>query len=364
MSKAKQASVSVAANAKAPDAVKTVLPAPIRVCSRLPIPAEITARVGQLLTMLTYKRPAWSSAETAFIARYIDSVLGMESDTYGNRIMRVPCANGAPAPVMWSCHTDTVHRTSGTQHILYGQGIASSDSGECLGADCTTGVWVMLQLIAARVPGTYVFHRAEEIGGLGSRHIASNTPELLEGIRFAVAFDRKGYDSVITEQCGLTASVMFAKAMARALNDAHPAFSFSEDPSGVFTDTANYAGTVPECTNLSVGYFSQHSPGECQDIPFACALADAIVHAFSDPAAWESMPCVRDPLEVEDYRTGSWEDYYRLGAGGKTTTLDYSVFATRDMENYVYSNTGLVADFLTECGYSLEDLKEYARDNR
>ena len=46
--------------------------------------------------------------------------------------------------------------------------IIQSDNNECLGGDDGTGVWLMTKLIEAGVPGRYIFHRAEEVGGRGS----------------------------------------------------------------------------------------------------------------------------------------------------------------------------------------------------
>ena len=60
----------------------------------------------------------------------------------------------------------------------------------------------MLEMIKASVPGLYIFHRDEEVGGKGSKYISINTPEILKGIQFAIAFDRYGTTSVITEQMG------------------------------------------------------------------------------------------------------------------------------------------------------------------
>jgi hypothetical protein len=244
--------------------------------------------LSDLLEMLTTMRPAGSRTEAQFIARWL-APLGVKPDAVGNQIVRI----GA-APVLWSCHTDTVHREPGFQRIARkGNRIAlhaKERRASCLGADCTTGVWLMREMVLARVPGLYVFHAGEEVGGIGSNHIANNTPHLLDGIRFAIAFDRKGTDSVITHQFrGRCCSTAFACSLAWQLPGAYVL-----DDTGSFTDTANYTDIVPECSNISVGYTREHSRFETQSISHALALRAALLRLDSS-----KLVCERNPLECE-----------------------------------------------------------------
>ena len=55
-------------------------------------------------------------------------------------------------------------------------------------------------MIAADVPGTYIFHREEEIGGKGSGWIADNKDNWLSNYSSCIAFDRYGNNSIITHQ--------------------------------------------------------------------------------------------------------------------------------------------------------------------
>ncbi len=147
-----------------------------------------------------------------------------------------------------------------------------------LGADDGVGVWIMLEMIAADRPGLYVFHRGEEVGCLGSQHIKEHEPHLLAGIDAAMAFDRAGYDDVITHQLsGRTCSDAFALSFASQLNPCHSDFDFKPCDGGVYTDTNEYAGIVPECSNLSVGYFGQHSHNETTNIYHAEAVLAAML---------------------------------------------------------------------------------------
>jgi hypothetical protein len=243
--------------------------------------------VPMLLDMLTYKRPAGSRSERDFIRQFI-APTGAVPDRFGNYVLRI-----GTAPVAWCSHTDTVHRSDGRQRLRVSKGIVRRRKeaapalvplpgkkgswrwtyGECLGADDTTGVWLMLEMIRAGVEGLYIFHRAEEQGCQGSNFIARNTPDLLDGIDFAIAFDRRGTDSIVTHQMGIrTCSDEFAWTLSDALG-----LNMLPDDSGVFTDTEVYADIVPECTNISVGYERQHSAEERQCLTFAAQLRDALL---------------------------------------------------------------------------------------
>lgn len=244
--------------------------------------AMIETQQRTILEMLSYCRPAGSVSEQLFIDRYI-SPLGCLPDAFGNMILRV-----GTAPVLFSCHTDTVHRMDGRQKVTYKDGWASlplSSKSNCLGADDCAGVFIMSEMIRAGVEGLYIFHREEEMGGFGSHHIASETPELLQGIRYAIAFDRKGQRDVIDHQFGqVCCSRTFGAALASAIG---MGYGLAD---GTFTDTANYKGIIPECTNISVGYEHEHRIAERLDVLFLCALVERLKRID-----WTGLPVERDP---------------------------------------------------------------------
>lgn len=200
----------------------------------------------------------------------------------------------------------------------------------CLGADDTTGVWLMLTMIKAGVEGRYVFHREEEVGGRGSSWVAKNRPEYLDGIKAAIAFDRKGYGDVITHQGSRCCSDEFAHSLAGLLGGA-----YKPDPSGVFTDTANYTDIVGECTNISVGYFGQHGPAESQHFGFAIGLAQTLAEAD-----WSQLVFKREPGELE------WLNHRGFS---KSEPVDI-------LEDFIWENTRDVALFLTSLGVTAEML--------
>jgi hypothetical protein len=246
-------------------------------------------RVNTLLSMLTYRRPGGSKTERKFITKYL-SPLSMQIDGMGNFYKRI-----GDAPIMWSCHTDTVHRNGGRQPITVGGDIVTLNpkdkQSNCLGADDTAGIWLMREMILAKRPGLYVFHRDEECGGVGSNHIADKTPELVSGIKFAVALDRRGTNSVITHQgSGRCCSDTFAASLALELGN-----GYKPDDTGVFTDTANYTDLIGECTNLSVGYFDEHSKNERLDLRHVLTLRETLLALDYTKLAAERTPGEYDP---------------------------------------------------------------------
>ena len=221
---------------------------------------------------------------------------------------------------MWSSHTDTIHHQEGYQKLLVTAGGVASVHPDnlfssCLGADDTTGCWIMREMIAARIPGLYIFHRGEEKGCKGSRWIVKNTPEILKGIKVAIAFDRMNYGDVITSQGGNTASHQFAYDMSDLLGD------WWKPSPGVYTDTAEYAELVPECSNLSVGYFNQHCSTEWQDLCFASYLRDKMVTISVEEIIGMVRRTPKPRYETLPYYTGGYKkgeyDYNSYQKGKK-----------------------------------------------
>lgn len=251
--------------------------------------------IEDMFEMLRYMRPHRSKPERRFIQHFI-SPLGVECDKYGNRYKRI-----GNAPIMYSAHTDTVHKKGGMQRIgIKGMEfvVPSKSDSNCLGADNTAGVWMLREMILAKKPGLYVFHRGEECGGLGSRWLSKNRPDLTKHIKAAIAFDRRGTSSIITHQIGgRCCSDDFGLSLADELKMGHKL-----DSGGSFTDTASYIDVIPECTNVSVGFYSEHSSRESLDMAYLDKLRTAMLGMN-----WEKLVIKRV--------AGTWEPKYKYYSG-------------------------------------------------
>lgn len=196
---------------------------------------------------------------------------------------------------LFTAHTDTVAHVARNTEITCNNGIARLTkplAGDVLGADDGAGVWLMLQMLDAAVPGTYVFFRNEEDGAEGSRWVAANGT--LAAYKACVSFDRRGTTSVISSQGGrVCCSSDYAAALAADLNNKDPRFLFSPDPTGIFTDSAVLMDRIPECTNISVGYANEHHTQESLNYAFLLALAQAVKRV-----EWEKLPISRDPKPI------------------------------------------------------------------
>jgi len=304
--------------------------------------------VKKLLDLLSYKRPAGSDTEMKMIRRYIDVLPNVQTDSYGNRIVRV----GSDNTTMFSCHTDTVHKTEGMQKVYHDKHKQELfvQHGECLGADDGAGIIIMIMLIRSGVNGLYIFHREEEIGGRGSDYIQKETPEILEGIDRCIAFDRRGTQSIIThqgfERC---CSDDFTEDFAQELMKDSDLWFFPDD-TGSFTDSANYTHIIPECTNLSCGYEAEHTSAEILDVGYLRNLITALLKVNFD-----NLVTSRDPMVVEEY---DFNDYGGFGKARNYEQYDDDIeykykpdirgMTYPELLDYVYDNPEDTAVLLQE----------------
>ena len=318
-------------------------------------------QLNSLYDICRYTRAAGSDGERAMIAKHIEPIANY-TDAYGNLYAMIGQPN-----VIYSSHTDTVHREADpmlqTVYIDEGQSrLFKGDDKMCLGADCGTGVWSMLQMIEAKVPGLYIFHRAEEIGGLGSGWIIDNPQastdsdheHWVQQYTQCIAFDRYGTKSIITHQ-GMerTCSDEYADALGKLLGMGH-----GPDDGGSFTDSKNYCRLVPECTNLSVGYKHQHTNKEYQDLDYLLARTDrrcTVGHEI------DKLTPTRDPAKVEllEYDNWGWP-YYRgnnyayFGTSKLNRDFDYD-YPDNKLHDAIQTYPEAVAEMLREAGYQMDD---------
>lgn len=244
-------------------------------------------------------RPHGSRTEQQWIERWLMPLPGATADEFGNIWVVVGDDDGG---TIFSSHTDTVNKFEVPFDLKLDDGVLTAfqdGKQSVLGADCTAGVWLMTKMIRSGVPGTYIFHRGEEMGGLGSSALTEKYD--FSKWKRVIAFDRAGYGDVITFQHGMRCcSDEFATELSHRLN-CWGDFEYALSSEGVYTDSAEYTDDVPECTNISVGYFRQHTTSECLDVFHLVSLAEACVRLD-----WASLPTVRDPKTVEYAPVSRW----------------------------------------------------------
>ena len=211
---------------------------------------------------------------------------------------------------LFVAHVDTVHREDGANKIRKTKTMWYAD-GACLGADDGAGVAMLMHMLHNNVAGYYIFTQGEECGGIGAKFLAKYAPELLDTFDRAIAFDRRGTDSVITHQgYGRCCSDAFGQALSDALNSGQSDLMYLPDNTGVYTDTAEFTDYIPECTNISVGYYSEHGDQERLDMVHYENLSVAVL-----ACDWDGLPTERDPKvqEVIDYgypKAYTWPSAY------------------------------------------------------
>jgi hypothetical protein len=103
----------------------------------------------------------------------------------------------------------------------------------------------------------------------------------MSDIKKMISFDRRNYYSVITSQMGVVCcSNEFGESLCNELNKG--GLKLNLDPTGVYTDSANFIELIPECTNVSVGYFNEHTHDEIQNITYLERLVKLVFSANWD----------------------------------------------------------------------------------
>ena len=230
----------------------------------------------------------------------------LQKDTHGNYFYKI-----GESRTIFASHLDTVSKeATSVTHTLDGD-IIGTDGKTTLGADDKAGVTVMLHLIKNNIPGLYYFFIGEEVGCIGSGLASSMSIQDFKGKYDRIlSFDRRGTDSVITYQSSTRCcSDAFADALARQLNLS--GMKYKKDEGGVYTDSAEFTDIIPECTNISVGYYKEHTTSETQDIRHLEDLAEACLLVD-----WEKLPTKRD-MTKKEYKSYGYDKY---GSGYKTNT--------------------------------------------
>jgi hypothetical protein len=246
-------------------------------------------------TALTMRRDYGTSTESSFVA-WLSRYLGGADyiDAAGN--IYFDRRTDDKHRTMFCAHTDTVHSSGGPNKVHIDGKFWRASENSALGADDGAGIAILAHLMEHQVPALYVFFRGEERGGIGSSHAVKELPHMFVNLDRAIAFDRADYYDVITYQSGgVCCSDEFAQALCDAL--ATDDLWYLPCDGGVYTDTAEFTGIIPECTNISVGYKHQHGDREQQDIEFLQQLAGQAVLI-----KWDELPTKRDPRPKSRYK--------------------------------------------------------------
>jgi hypothetical protein len=258
------------------------------------------------------------------------SGIGLQKDQWGNYYKVI-----GKSTTMFTSHLDTADRQKSKVNLYSekrdGDEILRSDGTTILGADDKSGVAVMLYMMAHNIPGVYYFFLGEERGGIGSGYVAANYKSVkhLEGMKKCVSFDRRNYYSVITSQFSVCCSDEFGTALCKELSKG--GLKMKLDPTGVFTDSAQFVDVIPECTNISVGYFEEHTRNEHQNITFLEKLAKACLLVN-----WENLPIVRtaglnaDIVKaygpfLNDFESSAFTCFYKMISNRGESYIKFSI---------------------------------------
>lgn len=264
------------------------------------------------LTSMTYPH----GSEDIIMDKMID--LGyipkdIEKDEHGNYIYTIGKSRS-----IFAAHLDTVSsKHVPVTHVIEGDTI-KTDGTTTLGADDKAGVAILIWMMKHNIPGNYYFFIGEEVGCIGSGLSAKNG--IFKGkYDRIISFDRRGTTSIITHQSwSRSCSDAFADGLCKELNKSGLDLAYIKDDGGVYTDSAEYVDLIPECTNVSVGYYREHTTSEHQDINHLINLSVACLGV-----EWENLPTERDPSVYESksyrYSNTNWENYSSYNNGGSRT---------------------------------------------
>lgn len=329
-------------------------------------------RLNKILReILSTKRPTKDVVQNVKFATELLRKHGIKYhyDKHGNLSVKI-----GTAATCFTAHTDTVDNKTGFNELeITPEGFVQVKDGGVLGADDGSGMYILIRMIRAKKPGLYVFFSSEEQGRIGS-----DAYEMPDYIKRCVSFDRKGTDNLITHQMSERGcSEAFADAFIAAFG-----LPYVKDPTGSFTDSYSFFDTVPECINLSVGYYNQHSKNESQDIGFLEQLVDACI-----AMDWEALPIERDPTKkvYDAYGDDDWwyggryGNYLQKHRQALTTTtpsktaalthshqddelpetLSFEELEREEMIEFCEENPEIVAEVLEEYGITVSDLLRY-----
>ena len=164
-----------------------------------------------------------------------------------------------PDKVLLVAHNDTVWRSGDASPYLNGTSIISRNPKVGIGADDRLGC---LALWLLRNSGhSLLICPDEEIGCVGSGHIAQHYSDLLDGHQFAIQFDRRGSHDLVTYDC---ANPEFDKFLLKH-------YYCYEKKVGSYSDIAELCPALDIAgVNVSIGFYSEHTALELAEVYDFC----------------------------------------------------------------------------------------------
>lgn len=274
-------------------------------------------RVRKKFLQLT--RYTYPYGTEGFLKSYLPT--GYQTDTHGNFYYVI----GDKPTTMFTCHLDTACITQEKVTHVINQNMVSTNGKTILGADDKAGMVVLLYMIENKVPGLYYFFLGEEVGCIGSGKLAADWKNSIfsDTINKCVSFDRRGTKSIITHQLyGRCCSDEFGQDLANKLNLTGQGLAMELDDTGIFTDSAKFMSLIPECTNISVGYYNEHTTKECQNIDFLANLCKAVCKID-----WESLAIVRDCSDIDDWFCDDEDDDFDFETDEEQLTFKEELYS-------------------------------------
>jgi len=143
--------------------------------NRFGVALDTARMVAQFMEMVTVDSE--SGVEARFMAWLLPRLeeLGARAqlDAYGNLIAKLPAKSSKAAPILLSCHGDTVKPGKGIRPVLR-DGVIRSSGDTILGSDDKAGIAEMLEALriaAVRPPIEIAISRQEEVGLLGVKQL-------------------------------------------------------------------------------------------------------------------------------------------------------------------------------------------------
>jgi len=192
----------------------------------------------------------------------------LQEDSYGNYFIEV-----GDSATLFTSHLDTVTDIQEEVTHVFDDDFIKTDGSTILGADDKAGVVAMLYMIRNNVPGLYYFFIGEESGALGSSAVCGDYK--FRKMKRVVSLDRRGISSIITHQQMIPCcSIDFALDLSNEfVKNELPLYL---DNSGYFSDSFAFNDIVKNCTNISVGYYNEHTTDECLNIKYLEKLCEVL----------------------------------------------------------------------------------------